>query len=147
TISFVPTPLAERLLELPWPQSSQLRALLTGGDRLRKGREEGQQPFALVNHYGPTEATVVTTAGEVTRIETDIPIGWPIANTQVYVLDAHRQPVPPGVVGELYVAGPGLARGYWGRAELTAERFVPDGCSGQKGARLYRTGDLVRTRS
>ena len=140
TVCFLPTPLAEACLELEPPELS-LRFLLTGGDRLH--RIERRLPFRLINHYGPTEGTVVATAGEVGD-ETAPPIGRPIDNFRAHVLDRHLQPVPVGVVGELLIGGTGLARGYLGRPELTAEKLVPDPFS--DGARLYRTGDLVRWR-
>ncbi|HEX2326280.1 MAG TPA: amino acid adenylation domain-containing protein, partial [Chloroflexota bacterium] len=150
TVSFLPTPLAEAVLALPWPPASALRLLLTGGDALRRPPPAGL-PFDLINNYGPTEYSVVTTSGYVPPAGADQPpgradqppgIGRPIANTQVYVLDRRRQPVPAGVPGELYVGGDGLARGYLGRPGLTAARFVPHPFV--PGARLYRTGDLVR---
>src|SRR5688572_29943554 len=99
----------------------------------------------LVNHYGPTENTVVTTRALVPA-EADAlpPIGSPIANTQCLLLNRHLQPVPAGVPGEIFIAGAGLARGYHNRPDLTAEKFLPNPFSQQPGARLYRTGDLAR---
>jgi amino acid adenylation domain-containing protein len=146
TVSFLPTPLAEQVLRRAWPQESRMRVLLTGGDQLHE--YGGAVEFAVVNHYGPTEATVLCTAATVARNGSGAlpPIGRAIANTQVYVLDEWQQLAPLGVVGELYIGGAGVGRGYLGRAELTAERFVPDGVSGRRGVRLYRTGDLVRYR-
>ncbi len=149
TLTFLPTPLAEAAVELPAPEGLELRAVLTGGDRLRRAPAAGL-PYRLVNHYGPTENSVVATAGEVPPAATsDVPpgIGRAIANTRLHVLDRDGNPTPVGVPGELFVGGAGLARGYRGRPDLTAERFVPDAWSEEPGARLYRTGDLVRWRS
>ena len=145
TISFLPTPLAEALVEEQLPPDIALRALLTGGDQLHPIRQG--LPFPVFNHYGPTEYSVVTTWAPVeTGTETDAspPIGRPIANTLVFVLDTALHPVPVGVPGELYIGGVGLARGYLNRPALTAERFIPHPFSEAAGARLYRTGDLVR---
>ncbi|WP_262379083.1 non-ribosomal peptide synthetase, partial [Bacillus pumilus] len=147
TISFLPTPLTERILKLSWPQSVALKALLTGGDQLRVFPSENL-PFEVFNHYGPTENTVVATASEALK-DDDISgnrpaIGKPVSNTQVYVLDKNSQLISKGGVGELYVGGSGLARGYLNRPKLTAERFIPHPFSDEPGARLYRTGDLVR---
>jgi Non-ribosomal peptide synthetase modules and related proteins len=146
TQTFLPTPLAEKLLALRWNPKSSLRVLLTGGDRLQHWAEAAH-PFELVNHYGPTESTVVTSCATVPSfpLEGSGPsIGKPIYDTQVYVLSNEQELVPVGVKGELYVGGGQLARGYLDRAELTAERFVPHPFSNEAGARLYRTGDVVR---
>jgi amino acid adenylation domain-containing protein len=96
------------------------------------------------NAYGPTETTVWATVAECTPDGRGPTIGRPVANTRVYVLDGHMQPVPIGVTGELYVAGPGLAEGYLNQPELTAERFVPNPFDDADDAVMYRTGDLVR---
>nr|QEO74662.1 condensation domain-containing protein [uncultured bacterium] len=146
TRSFLPTPLAEQALRLEWPPRAGLRSLMTGGDRLSL-RPPAALAFEVVNLYGPTEYTVVTT---YSRVEADAgsgtppTIGRPVSNTRLYLLDAWMQPVPAGVRGELYVGGAGLARGYLKRPALTAERFIPDPFSAEPGARLYRTGDLAR---
>jgi amino acid adenylation domain-containing protein len=146
TIGFIPTPLAERLLSLEWPENSALRTMLTGGDALHRYAPPGL-PFVLVNNYGPTECTVVTTSGIVPSEkprEGLPPIGLPITNARLYVLDELNRPVPPGTVGELYIGGAGVARGYRNNAELTAEKFIPNPFSVNKGERLFRTGDRVQ---
>src|SRR2546423_9439318 len=102
-------------------------------------------PFRLINHYGPTENTVVSTCAEVEPgVSQAAPsIGRPLPNTQAYVLDSHLQPVPIGVPGELFLGGIQLTHGYWNRPELTAEKFSANPFSAQPGARLYKTRDLV----
>jgi amino acid adenylation domain-containing protein len=146
TITFLPTPLAERVLTLDWPSGTPLRLLLTGADALHTYPRPGL-PFTVVNNYGPTETTVVATSGVVppTPDARGAPsIGRPIANTRIYILDGHGRQVSIGETGELYIAGEGLARGYLKRPDLTAERFVADPFSERPGERMYRTGDLAR---
>jgi amino acid adenylation domain-containing protein len=144
TVAFLPTPMAEEVLRLPPPLGLRLRTLLTGGDRLTLRPPSGT-PYELVNHYGPTEATVVTTAATVHPHGSAAPaIGYPIDGRRVHLLDDELRPVSPGRTGELYVGGPGLARGYIGRPGQTASRFVPDPFGEGPGGRLYRTGDLAR---
>ncbi|MFE9566781.1 amino acid adenylation domain-containing protein, partial [Streptomyces sp. NPDC006487] len=124
--------------------------LVVAGEPFSRGTLERWRALApgtrLINEYGPTEASVGTSVFEVPedpRTEV-LPIGLPLPNMTMYVLDRWLQPVPVGVPGELYVGGTGVARGYAGRADLTAERFLPDPFAGRAGARFYRTGDLVR---
>ncbi|RMP63818.1 hypothetical protein ALQ18_04595, partial [Pseudomonas marginalis pv. marginalis] len=139
-VSFLPTPVAEYAFS-QGIEHPTLKTLLIGGDRLRQFGTS--QRFKLVNNYGPTEATVVATSGVIEAGKV-LHIGKPVANAQVYVLDAQQQPVPQGVAGELYVAGAGVARGYLNRPQMSAERFLNDAFSHDPQARMYRTGDLVR---
>ncbi|HEY6393121.1 MAG TPA: amino acid adenylation domain-containing protein, partial [Bryobacteraceae bacterium] len=143
TFCFLPTLLAEAALAEDFSQT-RLRVLFTGGDRLRQ-RPPATLGCPLWNLYGPTETTVVSTWGQVSGEGAWAPdIGGPFANTRAYVLDERGALAPIGVIGELYLGGVGLARGYLGQAAETAERFVPDAVSGEPGRRLYRTGDLVK---
>ena len=127
-----------------------LRWILVGGEALPAAlaNEVLERTSArLMNMYGPTEATVWACTHEVTRTESAaVPIGRPILNTRVYVLDDELEPVPAGVHGELWIGGDGLARGYLFRPEETAERFVPDPFTAREGDRMYRTGDIVKFR-
>ena len=139
-IGFVPTPMAEQLIQLDWPRDVALRALLTGGDRLHR-YPTASLPFKLINNYGPTEGTVVATSGEV-PVTGDFPepsIGRPIDNVIVRILDEGMHTVPDGVPGEIYVGGQGLARGYVD-PELTSHAFVASPYA-EDGGRLYKTGD------
>lgn len=144
TVSFIPTPLAEQMIALEWPSNTALRIMLTGADTLHEYPSQ-KLPFRLVNNYGPTECTVVATAGDVDPANRRgiLPgIGKPIDNTQIYILDENLQPVAPGALGEIYVGGAGLARGYRNRPELTAEKFIANPFSSDRNSRLYRTGDF-----
>jgi acyl-coenzyme A synthetase/AMP-(fatty) acid ligase/acyl carrier protein len=140
SIGFVPTPMAEQLIQLEWPRNVALRALLTGGDKLHRYPPKSL-PFKLINNYGPTEATVIATSGEVHATDdlAEPSIGRPIDNLIVRILDEHMQPVPEGMHGEIYVGGEGLARGYVD-PELTSHAFVASPFP-EEGGRLYRTGD------
>lgn len=147
TISFAATVMAESLLRLDWPAETSLRYLLTGADML-KVYPSARLPFALINNYGPTECTVVSTSGVVpagtanqTSTNQAPAIGRAIDGIEIYLLDEQRQPVTEGV-GEIYIGGAGLGRGYRNRPDLTAERFVPNPFSAVPRARMYRTGDL-----
>jgi amino acid adenylation domain-containing protein len=134
------------LIDAGWTGSKQLR-VLCGGESLAPelAKDLLARCSELWNVYGPTETTIWSSVHKVTSVNGPVPIGYPIANTQFFVLDANRSLLPPGVVGELYIGGAGLARGYLHRPELTAERFIPSPF--EPGARLYRTGDLGRRRA
>ncbi len=148
TISFLPTTLAESIMALQWPSHTPLRYLLTGADTLRH-RPSSTLPFALINNYGLTETTVVSTSGRILPEQTEIlpSIGRPIANTQVYILDAQMQLCLIGQTGELYIGGDSVGKGYLNRPELTAQRFISDPFSSIPGALLYKTGDTARYRT
>ncbi len=151
TILFLTTALFNQMArELP-SAFRKLRTLLFGGEtavpRWVQAALVHGAPRRLVHVYGPTETTTFASWYVVDRVPdgaTSIPIGRPIANTQIYVLDGHLNPVPVGVPGEIFIGGPGVARGYVGRPELTRDKFIPDPFSSTPGARLYRTGDLAR---
>src|ERR1700730_5049032 len=131
--------------------SAPTRILMIGGEALVASDvlfwQRRFPDVRLVNHFGPTETTVGCCTFYISEPITEsysIPIGRPIANTRIYILDSHRQPVPVGVAGELYIGGAGVARGYLNRAELTAEKFLKDPFVSEAGARMYKTGDLGR---
>jgi len=141
-LAHLPTPLAEALFEAGLPELPRLRRLLVGSDRLH--RVPADLPFELVNQYGPTEATVLSTWGAATPGMEAPPIGRALDGVRTWVLDRRGRPVPLGSVGELWIGGAGVGRGYLGRPAWTAGRFVPDPFSAEAGARAYRSGDLVR---
>jgi amino acid adenylation domain-containing protein len=135
----------QMLIEAGWKGSPGLKGLC-GGEALNGSlaRELAARSSSTWNMYGPTETTVWSLMERIAVSRDVVTVGKPIANTQVYILDAMQQPVPVGVAGEIYIGGAGAARGYLNRAELTAERFVPDPFRQARGARMYRTGDLGR---
>jgi len=146
SITFLPTVLAEELMSIDWPSNTSLRFLLTGADTLRRFPKPNL-PFAVINNYGPTECTVVATSGVVKAgISREMlpTIGSPITSTYIYLLDENLKQVTQGSPGELYIGGAGVARGYFKRPDLTAERFIQDPFLPLSSARLYRTGDLGR---
>ncbi len=136
TISFLPTQISEQFMKL---DNNSLKYLLAAGDKLRYF--EGKS-YKVVNNYGPTENTVVTTSFIVDKEYDNIPIGKPISNTQVYIINKENKLQPIGVPGELCIAGESLAKGYLNREELTAEKFIENPF--EEGQRLYKTGDLAR---
>ena len=144
TWSIAVTALGEQLFDQQWPANCCLRLLITGGEQLRKWPRG--LPFDVVNSYGVTETSGVRLVARLGSPSGDRlpPIGRPISNTRIHILDQQGAPVIPGEIGELYIGGTGLARGYLNRPDLTAERFFPDPFS-TAGGHLYRTGDLVRT--
>ena len=153
TAMFVTSALFNQLTQEEPGIFSSVRNLLVGGDAVNPRRVadvlRNAPPGRLLNGYGPTECTTFAVCHDLRDVhENDrtVPIGRPIANTEAFVLDGNGQPMPIGVLGELYLGGDGLARGYLNRPELTAEKFVPHPFSSEPGARLYRTGDIVRYR-
>lgn len=147
TITFVPTALAERLITFDWPASTRLRFLLTGADTLHH-YPRPDLPFAVINNYGPTEATVVATSGRVQPEQRDAgrrpSIGRPIDGAAIYIVDERLNQVPRGEVGEICIGGAGVGRGYVNSPDLTAKKFLGDPFANRPDARLYRTGDMGR---
>ncbi|MEU7907087.1 amino acid adenylation domain-containing protein [Actinoplanes sp. NPDC049118] len=147
--SLVLTAMAERLWTLPWPEGTELRCMRIAGERVRTwpGRE---LPFHVLNVYGSAEATVVATC-DLTELGAAggaggrmPPIGRPVANVRTYVLDANHQPVPPGVLGELYISGASLSRGYLNRPDANDAKFLANDVPGDPYPVLYRSGDVAR---
>jgi amino acid adenylation domain-containing protein len=133
------------LLEAGWAGNQQMK-ILSGGEAISRelAAELLEKGAALWNLYGPTETTIWSAVSQVIADERRVSIGKPIANTEIYILDALLQPVPIGVAGELHIGGVGLAQGYLKRPDLTAEKFIPNPFSEIAGARIYKTGDLAR---
>ncbi|WP_405165478.1 amino acid adenylation domain-containing protein [Nocardia sp. NBC_01499] len=147
TQAFAPTPLAERLIGLPLGERTPLRILRTGGDVFRPA-PTADPGVPVVNHYGPTENSVVATATQALRAPwAENSLGRPITGVRAYLIDRHFRLVPRGAAGELCLGGSSVAVGYWRKPGQTAERFLPDPFAGEPGARLYRTGDRARWRS
>jgi amino acid adenylation domain-containing protein len=148
TVAWLPTALTEVFLAHPGIGDLPLRVLFTGGDTLRRRPRPGL-PFRVLNGYGPAEVTVTATAGfvaDAAQEDGPIPIGGPIDGLDARLLDRALRPVADGAPGEIHLTGRGVGRGYRGRPDLTAERFLPDPEARAPGARMYRTGDLARRR-
>jgi amino acid adenylation domain-containing protein len=149
TLHFVPSMLEVFLDDKEVERCTSLKRVICSGEALPFELQErffSKMSAELHNLYGPTEAAVDVSYWPCKRHSDRhiVPIGYPVANTQLYVLDPHLQPVPIGVLGELYIGGVQVARGYLNRPELTAEKFIPDPFSQDRGAHLYRTGDVAR---
>lgn len=153
TIAGCTPAMLDLLLEEPeLKRCDSLKTVFCGGEPLPVELQQrffGRLDAALQNTYGPTEASIDVTnwiCANDPELRT-VPIGRPIANTQIYLLDRHLHPTPVGVAGELYIGGASLARGYLGKPDLTAEKFIPDPYNDEPGSRLYQTGDLARYRT
>lgn len=149
TLHFVPSMLQEFLSLADAGRLRSIRRMFSSGEELRSDLADrclARIPARLYNLYGPTEAAIDVSHHQCTPMTSQrrTPLGRPIANMRLYIVDQRWRAVPPGMAGELCIGGVGLARGYAGRAALTGERFIPDPFSGTSGARLYRTGDLAR---
>jgi amino acid adenylation domain-containing protein len=151
TILWLTSALFHAMVENRMESLRNVKQLLAGGEVLSASHVkkflETLPNCRLINGYGPTENTTFTCCHPITftdQVGDSVSIGRPISNTQVYIVDDHLNPVPPGVPGELYAGGDGLARGYFNNPELTAEKFIPNPFSEEPGARLYKTGDLAR---
>jgi amino acid adenylation domain-containing protein len=141
TIAFIPTVYAEPMIGMKWPAATSLRLLLTGGDVLHR-TPPVQLPFDVINNYGVTECTVVSTSAVLeSGSDGRPPIGRPITGTRVYLLNEQGELVPDGSCGEIYIGGDGVARGYRNLPDATERSFLPDPFVGVPGARMYRTGD------
>jgi amino acid adenylation domain-containing protein len=136
------------LFDAGWQRPARL-TILSGGEALPRRLADRflDSTDSVWNLYGPTESTIWSTMVRITADENTVSIGRPVHNTQIYILDAHLQPLPIGIPGELYIGGDGLARGYLNRPELTAEKFIRNPFSHDPNSRLYRTGDLARYRA
>jgi acyl-coenzyme A synthetase/AMP-(fatty) acid ligase len=144
------TPATFRLLvEAGWRSNGHPLRTLSGGEALAPDLAAGllERSTAVFNLYGPTETTIWSMAKRLSAEDGRVSLGKPIPGTRVYVLDSNLQPVPPGVTGEIAIAGEGVTRGYYGQPDRTAERFLPDPFAAEPGGRMYRTGDLARRRS
>ncbi|OKA17125.1 amino acid adenylation domain-containing protein, partial [Pseudomonas versuta] len=149
TLHFVPSMLQAFVSAGELALCTSLKRIICSGEALPAQLQRqvlGQTSSELHNLYGPTEAAIDVTSWACREDGNSVPIGRPIANTQIHILDTDLNPVPVGVAGELYIAGINLARGYQGRAALTAERFVANPY-GAPGERMYRSGDLARWRA
>jgi acyl-coenzyme A synthetase/AMP-(fatty) acid ligase len=133
------------LVDAGWPGAPTLTAVC-GGEAMPRPLAValGERCARVFNIYGPTETTIWSTIERVQAGNGPVPIGRPLANNRVYILDDHLEPVPQGIAGELYIGGAGVAQGYWCRPELTAERFLPDPFQSTPAARMYKTGDTAR---
>jgi amino acid adenylation domain-containing protein len=141
TIGLVPAVLGERLIAMEWPATTAVRLLIVGGDALQDG-PAANLPFEVVNNYGPTECTIVSTWATLKPgADGAPPIGRPIAGASVYLLDEQEQPVLDGEIGEIYIGGSIVGRGYRNLPDLTKRHFLPDPFAAAPNARMYRTGD------